>query len=296
MHAFSLDFTVIGVTSSTMARSHLVILCSIVLLASSEKRVHMVHWDKSNPMFRIDNTDNVIDVNVGNTRWEYDQANFICPTGFQGRNSVNSNAADSEGAAAEKYIIYNVSKEEFDSCMVTSPSSRIVATCTDPSQKLYFTITFRSFTPTPGGLEFHPGQDYYFITTSVPGNVHGKFGGRCASHNMKVIFKVANSTRNWRFLNQNSAAGEISTTTEKPQLIFNEKNKYYPVVNEQSEQEKTLETAKKVLQDFTRRENEVILKQEASRMHNIESSAGGQLSSVTFLILMLWSCCWAILH
>lgn len=28
---------------------------------------------------------------------------------------------------------------------------------------MYFTITFRSFTPQPGGLEFQPGQDYYFI-------------------------------------------------------------------------------------------------------------------------------------
>ena len=96
-------------------------------LTSATKKVHVVHWNKNNPMFRIDNTDNVIDVNVGNTQWEYDQANFICP----------NNEED------EKYIIYNVSKEEYDSCMVTNPSSRIVATCTDPSQLLYFTITFR---------------------------------------------------------------------------------------------------------------------------------------------------------
>ena len=45
-------------------------------------------------MFRIDNTDNVIDVNVGNTRWEYDQANFVCPR-------AKKKSADEE--EAEKY-------------------------------------------------------------------------------------------------------------------------------------------------------------------------------------------------
>ena len=64
-------------------------------------------------MFRIDNTDNIIDVNVDNLRWEYDQANFICP-------SVTKSGNPNE--EPEKYIIYNVSKEEYDSCMVKLPS------------------------------------------------------------------------------------------------------------------------------------------------------------------------------
>ena len=55
---------------------------------------------------------------------------------------------------------------------------------------MFVTITFRSFTPTPGGLEFKPGKDYYFITTSYPNNLHNRYGGRCISHGMKVIFKV----------------------------------------------------------------------------------------------------------
>ena len=57
---------------------------------------------------------------------------------------------------------------------------------------MYFTITFRSFTPQPGGLEFKPGQDYYFITTSTgrAEGLHRRFGGRCASRHMKVTFKV----------------------------------------------------------------------------------------------------------
>ena len=34
-------------------------------------------------------------------------------------------------------------------------------------------------------------QDYYFISTSSPENVNSTSGGYCQSHNMKVVFKVA---------------------------------------------------------------------------------------------------------
>lgn len=88
--------------------------------------------------------------------------------------------------------ITQVSKEEYDSCSITSSNPRIIAVCDKPHQAMYFTITFRSFTPQPGGLEFKPGQDYYFITTSTgrPDGLHRRYGGRCASRHMKVTFKV----------------------------------------------------------------------------------------------------------
>ena len=53
---------------------------------------------------------------------------------------------------------------------------------------------FRSFSPSPRGLEFHPGQDYYFISTSSRTDLHEREGGSCSTHNMKVIFKVAASS------------------------------------------------------------------------------------------------------
>ena len=59
---------------------------------------------------------------------------------------------------------------------------------------MYFTITFRPFTPNPGGMEFKPGKDYYFISTSAPEDLHRRSGGHCATHNMKVAFKVADNT------------------------------------------------------------------------------------------------------
>ena len=255
------------------------------------KRVHVVHWNQANPMFRIDNTDNVIDVNVGNTRWEYDQANFICP---------KSNN-DNEDGEYEKYIIYSVSKEEYDSCMVYRPTSRVVGSCTRPGELSYFTISFRSFTPIPGGLEFRPGQDYYFITTSSPNNLHGKNGGRCKTHNMKVIFKVApNSSRQ---VPKTTTVSSTTTTSSETQVFFDDKNKYYPVMqkhqprnidSEDEDEENTLETARKVVRDFQLKakkqksfaqQNEVI-KQEASRMHS-EAAVFSKPSYSALLLIFL---------
>lgn len=139
-----------------------------------------VHWNTTNPIFRIDNTDHIIDVNKGNIPFEYDQVNIICPVYMPGTHEED----------AEKYIIYNVSKEEYDTCRITNPNPRIIAICDKPYKLMYFTITFRSFTPQPGGLEFQPGQDYYFISTSSKDDLHRRIGGRCSTHNMKVVFKV----------------------------------------------------------------------------------------------------------
>eukprot|EP00096_Caligus_rogercresseyi_P011776 TRINITY_DN4751_c0_g1_i3.p1 TRINITY_DN4751_c0_g1~~TRINITY_DN4751_c0_g1_i3.p1 ORF type:complete len:270 (+),score=84.53 TRINITY_DN4751_c0_g1_i3:218-1027(+) len=171
---------------SSMLILRVLFLLIAISKRGSGKKVHEVHWNASNPMFRIDNTDNVIDVNVSNGLFEFDQANFVCPY-YQGTSSSSSANKDEK----ETYIIYNVSKEEFDSCIILNPNSRVIAVCDDPNKLLYFTITFRSFTPTPGGLEFKPGEDYYFITTSSKGELNRKNGGRCNSHNMKVIFKIA---------------------------------------------------------------------------------------------------------
>ncbi|XP_044742081.1 uncharacterized protein LOC123303049 [Chrysoperla carnea] len=129
---------------------------------------------------RIDNTDHIIDVNKGNVQFEYDQVNIICPTYMPG-------AYDGD---PEKYIIYNVSKEEYETCRITDLNPRIIAICDKPFKTMYFTITFRPFTPQPGGLEFLPGNDYYFISTSSKGDLHRRIGGRCSTHNMKVVFKV----------------------------------------------------------------------------------------------------------
>jgi len=139
-------------------------------------RVRNIYWNTttssklSEPM--------MVTVNEGNQAWEYDQVNIICPV-------------YKEGEEQEQHIIYSVEKEEFENCRVTSPSPRIVAICNRPRTFMYFTLTFRSFTPTPGGLEFRPGQDYYFVSTSSKLDIHRRVGGYCATHNMRMVFRVA---------------------------------------------------------------------------------------------------------
>ncbi|XP_071560132.1 uncharacterized protein Ephrin [Temnothorax nylanderi] len=140
-----------------------------------------MYWNTTNSIFRIDNTDHIIDVNKNNAMFEYDQVNIICPV-YPPDSYVDDDA--------EKYIIYNVSKEEYETCRITNPSPRVIAVCDKPRKTMYFTITFRPFTPQPGGLEFLPGHDYYFISTSSKDDLHRRIGGRCTSHNMKVVFKV----------------------------------------------------------------------------------------------------------
>ena len=157
-------------------------LCLSKCEASHIVKTHFVFWNSSNPIFRLDNTDHVIDVNVNNSGMEYDQLNLICP---------RNNSEKEE----EEHIIYIVSREEFQACQVRDKKPKIVAVCDQPRKFQYFTITFRNFSPTPGGLEFRPGQSYYLISTSTLGDITSREGGFCSSHNMKIIFKVADHQR-----------------------------------------------------------------------------------------------------
>ena len=153
--------------------------CLLQLNRCLATHMHNIYWNASNPIFH--NQNHVIDVNAGNHPWEYDQVNLVCPVYKPGTSE----------RMEETYIVYSVSKQEYDTCRITQANPRVVAVCNQPHNLMYFTITFRSFTPTPGGLEFRPGQDYYFISTSSKSDLHRRVGGGCSSHNMKIVFRVA---------------------------------------------------------------------------------------------------------
>ena len=131
-----------------------------------------------------------MDVNEGSSGspFEYDQVNIICP--------LYDQRITPDEVATEKYIIYHVNKEEYDTCRISSPHPRIIAKCDKPYSLRYFTISFRSFSPTPGALEFHAGTDYFFISTSSQSDLHRRVDGMCRTHNMKMVFKVADKTKN----------------------------------------------------------------------------------------------------
>ncbi|OQV25085.1 putative Ephrin-B2a [Hypsibius exemplaris] len=184
---------------STLLRYSLLLLIfgSVRWQGAAAIKLPDVYWNSSNPIFRIDNTDHIIDVNK--SPQEYDRVNIFCPriprapVALDARTSAGG--TDSDSAHNGYYIIYNVSKEEYETCRVTNPTARRMLVCDNPtSDRLsYVTITFRPFSPQPNGPEFHAGQDYYFITTSTgtEAGLDNKFGGRCLSHNMKLLFKVA---------------------------------------------------------------------------------------------------------
>ncbi|XP_030245246.1 uncharacterized protein LOC108657877 [Drosophila navojoa] len=187
---------------ATSLATLLTIICiETVLLStmSSCAKTFYMHWNTSNSIFRIDNTDHIIDVNKGNLAFEFDQVHIICPVYEPG-------AFDNE---TEKYIIYNVSKVEYETCRITNADPRVIAICDKPQKLMFFTITFRPFTPQPGGLEFLPGNDYYFISTSSKDDLYRRIGGRCSTNNMKVVFKVC------------CAPEEKNKTTETTTLLGN---------------------------------------------------------------------------
>ncbi|XP_077293332.1 ephrin [Arctopsyche grandis] len=166
--------------SAAAAAPLLLVLGFCFDLAAANGKIFYINWNTTNSIFRIDNTDHVFDLNKGNPQFDYDQVNIVCPMYPPDKNDDN----------AEKYIIYNVSKEEYDTCRITNPNPRVIAICDKPHKLLFFTITFRPFSPQPGGLEFFPGRDYYFISTSTKDDLHRRIGGWCSTHNMKLVFRV----------------------------------------------------------------------------------------------------------
>ena len=136
--------------------------------------------------FRVDNHDHIIDVNQGKTSnnpSEYDQVNILCP--FYDRNTT-PNIEDTE-----RFYIFHVNREEYEMCRIMRANPKVIGLCNNPYRFTFYTVSFRSFSPSPGALEFHPGKDYYFMTTSSKDDLTSRSGGLCRTHNMKVVFKVA---------------------------------------------------------------------------------------------------------
>jgi len=140
-----------------------------------------LYWNTTNPIFLISNTDHIIDVNKATAIHEYDTINIVCPKYDK----------ETEDERMERHVIYNVNKEEYDTCRILSDTPRIIGFCTEPTRERLFTISFRSFSPKPNSVEFERGKSYYFISTSSPGDLRTRQGGYCVHNNMKVVFKVA---------------------------------------------------------------------------------------------------------
>ena len=97
-----------NMSSSFFVLIPLLLVClNLATVCEANRKIHYIHWNKANPMFRLDNTDHIIDVNAGNLPGEYDQVNIICPV------------SKTDVRMPERHVIYSVSREEFDSCRIT---------------------------------------------------------------------------------------------------------------------------------------------------------------------------------
>ncbi|KFD57320.1 hypothetical protein M513_01831 [Trichuris suis] len=105
--------------------------------------------------------------------------------------------------SAEYSIIYMVSEYGYENCVLDE--ERPVGQCYSPYKETVIRLVIREFTPIPNGLEFEPGQTYYFISTSdgSMSGVHNRFGGLCASASMKFQIRVGTKgRREWNTISQ----------------------------------------------------------------------------------------------
>lgn len=246
----------------------------------AKKKIFNIFWNTTNPMFRIDNTDNVIDINKDNLPWEYDQANIICPSYPRGTREAD----------IERYMVYSVSRSEYENCRIITPNPKVVTVCDSPHKLSYVTITFRSFSPIPGSLEFKPGHDYFFISTSSRTDLHRRVGGRCSTNNMKIMFKVAPEPDN-----------DVSATVNVPrnydsfeQPKIKEEPIYEDVFSEidsnSVEQHKRSEDYDVLNASQRRHSNGEVVKQASVMQHN--NSCGTTVVNLTFVVVIAFVNIW----
>ena len=162
-----------------MMRILILLFASLTTIISGSPTTTDLMWTKTNPAFRRPTTGPPHSLEL--TVREFDQLHLRCP--------------EDKG---EEHIIYRVSKAEYLGCRVANPRPEIVMLCGKDSRGAPLrlrTITFRPYSPTPGGLEFPPSTSHYFISTASTGNLYQRVGGGCSSHNLRLAIHVAPSEK-----------------------------------------------------------------------------------------------------
>lgn len=137
-----------------------------------------LYWTETNEHFRAaltEETFHSIEVKIG------DKIDLICPRIGDGR--------DHNGHMYHNIV--QVTEDQFRECD-TRGGKRLIS-CDEPEREQKYTVLFQDTNPSPYGLEFTPGQTYYYISTSSGDTAEGldqKQGGGCATNNMKLAIKV----------------------------------------------------------------------------------------------------------
>lgn len=169
-----------------------------VSVTSTGKRLPPLYWNNSNPLFST-TSDNKITVNL------FDSIDVYCP--YYPPTSDNS--------TWEYYVIYLVSKAEYDQCTVFDPSkSLMIINCSNPTKSdVFFTIWIDPFQGFPNTPDFSSGNTYYMISSSTgkPGGLSNQYQeiGACHTKNMKLKIDICCSSNN----NNTQDSSSTSTTT-----------------------------------------------------------------------------------
>lgn len=61
--------------------------------------------------------------------------------------------------------LWIVDNRSYEACVIdtSQAQNRIVMKCDTPLELRFYTIVFQQFSANPDGLEFEPGNNYYFI-------------------------------------------------------------------------------------------------------------------------------------
>lgn len=113
------------------------------------KTVIDIYWNSSNALFQLEEP---LLVNYNMDRFSFSQMNLICDS-------------------SEPYSIYLVPREVYRQCHLADDGerNRMVADCSSPHTTTRpVTISFRTVSPTPHGLQFSPGTTYYFLSIRGP--------------------------------------------------------------------------------------------------------------------------------
>jgi len=128
-----------------------VLLLLANLILACKTAVLKLEWSALSPLVNLEDP-----ILVNQDQSSYDQAHFICP--------VNSSSL---------FSVFLVSQKDYELCSLTSKPQRYkkIAECgpkLGAKPRPPIIISFRQFSPLPGGLEFTPGETYYFLSHPSP--------------------------------------------------------------------------------------------------------------------------------
>ncbi|VDP30530.1 unnamed protein product [Soboliphyme baturini] len=141
----------------------------------------LIMWDRNDP-FANNNDGIVIEAAL------MDFIEIHCP--FH-----NHHHHHRDGQRPEYSVIYMVSRYGYENCILHEEQP--VGQCTSPHIRTTIRLTLREFTPLPNGLEFKPGESFYFICTpsqatsdGTMSGLHQRSGGLCREENMRMVLHV----------------------------------------------------------------------------------------------------------